>query len=129
MTYDELLKKYDYMIHYEDSERNPIVLYGVECGPGWLPTISQLLHVLSGLDGNKKLQIFQIKAKFAEFRFYYNSHDFNGNEKIAIDNTINLYTQKINGLCEHCGDLVSKTNDKGWRVKLCDSCLDKLERR
>ena len=117
------------MIQYEDSELNPLFIYGIECGQGWIPTIIELLDMLSALDINKRLRIYQIKAKFAEFRFYYNYNHFEGDEKIRIENMINLYTQKINNICEKCGEIASKTNKNGWRYKLCNPCLEQYNNR
>jgi len=124
------LKKYMYMIQNDkDFERNPIFLYGIECGSGWIPTILELLDVLSLMDSNKKIELHQIKSKFAELRFYYSYLGDDENEKTRIQNIINLYTQKINNICEICGNPSDKTNKHGWRYQMCANCLDKHNRR
>ena len=124
------LKKYAYMIQNDvDFERNPIFLYGIECGPGWVQTILELLDILSLMDINKKIELHQIKSKFAELRFYYKYTGTDKDEKTRIENIIQLYTQKINKQCELCGDPANLQLDSGWRYKYCDDCLDKHHRR
>jgi hypothetical protein len=117
------LQKYKYMIEYEGSERNPIFLFGVEVGPGWIPIIETLLDILMGLDINKKLRLFQIKEKFGQFRFYYDYVGDDKNEKIMLQNQINLYTDKINNTCELCGKPGTTRLVKNWYRTCCDECL------
>ena len=119
------LEKYKYMIDYEGSERNPLFLYGIECGPGWMPHIISLLDMIMVLDLKRKVRIFQIKEKFGTFRFYYNSRDLKDlSYGQSIENQITLYTTKLDTTCERCGDIGTQKTKGGWIKCSCDKCME-----
>ena len=120
--------RYKYMINHEDPERYPICLYGIQCDcDGWLQPIDDLLNMLMQLDGYRRLRVYQIKEKFGQFRFYYNSTSLSNTERCKFQNQIDMYTDKINKTCEKCGKPGTlKTAEDGWLFTLCESCHETI---
>jgi len=113
-------KKYEYMLKYIDSEKYPINLYGYQCNKGWYELINKMIETIYYLDVNKDIRIYQIKEKFGEFRFYYNSHNIS-NKHIA--DIVNKYTTLINTTCELCGK-PGTLQRNGYFQTLCKACIE-----
>lgn len=120
------LRPFSYMIDHEGARRYPLFLYGIQCGPGWVPYIIDLIKIIGHLDIHNKVRIFQIKQKLGGFRFYYNGHELTEKDgKSAIENQVSLYTHKLENMCEICGEPGLCENIEGYLLTLCDTCLDK----
>ena len=90
--------------------------YFRECGNGWDSIIQPLIELCE----KNKVEILQIKEKFAGLRFYVGSapeeiHD-------AISKAENLSFM----VCEECGEPGKTRNFGGWIKTVCDLCRDKI---
>ena len=129
----EFFEKYPSLFSLKDNKKEPIGIYGIECGNGWSDIIESLCFMIAqqerNIEGNNKyraskgeqpveyepFRFTQIKEKFGGLRVYY----YGGNE----------YTRGLVGMaeswsyhtCEKCGEK-GKPNKKGWIMTLCDNC-------
>lgn len=89
-----------------------------ECvGPGWRTLLQELLGKIEPLvDDN--FEIYQVKEKYGELRFYTN--------KISsdVEEIIEDYVERSRHTCEYCG-AQGELRLTGWWKTLCDSCNDK----
>ena len=129
----EFFEKYPSLFSLKDNPKEPIGVYGIECGEGWCDIIDSLCFMIAqqerNIEGNNKYRVSkgekpieyepfrftQIKEKFGGLRVYY----YGGNE----------YTRGLVGMaeswsyhtCEKCGSK-GKPDKKGWIMTLCDNC-------
>ena len=88
-------------------------------GKGWAKIIDMLYDELPI---PKKLQVWQVKQKVGELRFYVSSAT---KDEYAI---INNATKLSRITCEDCGKPAKvKTLGAYWLVCLCDDCFDVAE--
>lgn len=97
----------------EDVERRtPPGWYGLACGEGWYPIVSQLHEKLKLIDPD--YQVFQIKEKFGTLR-YYSSLDGNGEVRKLVRQA-ELASAET---CEVCG-APGVLRERAWLKTLCD---------
>ncbi len=112
-----------YMANYDGSENNPLHLFGIECGQGWIPIISDLLNSLLKMDFYKNIRIYQIKEKYGQFRFYYNSLSLSNTERCKFQNRIDVCKTKLSKTCEQCGGVGHLVNDGASKIRItCNNC-------
>jgi hypothetical protein len=107
----------------EKKLKEPIELFGYECGDGWLPYIQEAQDLLD--DYNKEhpdeepLEFVQVKEKWGTLNIYLNRYP-NG-----IHDKIWEIEKKSYDTCELCGAKGAKnTNTHGWYMTLCDKCRE-----
>ena len=110
-----------YMLRGIEHDINPINNFGVECGKGWHPLIKEMIDIISKLDIRKEVNIFQIKEKFGQFRFYYNITKVTNK---YIEEVVSDFEIKINNTCEICS-APGKIHKKTRLQTLCDVCYNK----
>lgn len=96
--------------------------YFVDCvGPGWQPTIKELIDKIEELKAEYKssaIEIHQVKEKFGQLRFYCSydgPEEFVNKVSAAIKNAKN----KCNSSCEECGE-PGELRYTRWLKTLCD---------
>lgn len=98
---------------------------GIECGKGWKRIVQPIIDYIEkyneGKKDDDKIEIHQIKEKFATLRVYLNRHD-NPELQQLIENA----EQEAAKTCETCGtkDNVGLTM-QGWATVICDDCIKK----
>ena len=126
---EEIFQKYPEL--YEERNvtkgsglsRYPIV-YGFECGAGWLPLIDALSATIQWRSDQlkkkdpdfKPIKIFQCKEKFGQLRVSTSCHgdDF-------VWGAVSLAEFQSGKICETCG-AEGTLRQKSWIYVACDSC-------
>lgn len=95
-----------------------------ECGDGWYDIIEPLIKYISEYNTvhDSKIDIVQIKSKYAGLRFYVDG------ATPELDEMISQAEDKSYLTCEICGD-VGKTRGGWWYETLCDKHYEERERR
>lgn len=94
-----------------------------ECSDGWYQLIYDLCteleqwYIDNGQD-QSKINVWQIKEKFGELRFYADTY------KDAYK-IIDRYENKSTTICERCGRDGKLRTDMRWIQTLCDECVNK----
>ena len=117
----DFMEKHKDRIFFSGGEQNPLPLFGIDVGPGWIPLIEKLADELCEIDTNNIIRFVQIKQKFGGLRFYT---DHVGNDRdrdlwqkeMAI---ISKYEKLAEVTCERCGQ-PGICRNTGWRMTLCD---------
>lgn len=111
--------------------KEPIELFGYECGNGWLPLINEAQILIDkwnqkhqdGFDtwGGEKLRFVQVKEKWGALCIYLN---FYPDE--LVGKMIDL-EERSRHICEQCGSTENVTLEKthGWYMTLCPECRRK----
>lgn len=121
----------------ENELKEPIELFGIECGKGWLPLIEKAKALVDDWNsehvdeqgnfntwGGEKLEFVQIKEKWGELCLYLNFYPDKLFEKI-----LDLQRESLN-MCEFCGskENVSTKWTHHWLMTLCPECRAKEEK-
>lgn len=115
----------------DEFMKDPIEMFGYECGAGWLPLIEEAKKLIdewnesheNGSDtwGGEKLQFVQVKEKWGELCIYLNFYPDHLYEKLLE------LSERSHHICEECGstDNVSIQDTHGWFMALCPKCREK----
>ena len=79
-------------------------------GPGWSALIDEILDIIPS-----NAEIYQIKEKFGELRFYY---------KGDKQKEVQVICDKSCRICEECGEPGQKRTKDYWVRTVCDKCLE-----
>lgn len=107
----------------DEKLKEPIELFGYECGDGWLPYIQEAQDLLDNYNrehpDEEPVEFVQVKEKWGLLNIYLNRYPDNMHEKIhEIEN-------KSYDICEFCGAEGATTkNTHGWIMTLCDKCRE-----
>ena len=117
--------------------KEPIELFGYECGKGWLPLIKEAEQLIA--DWNEKhpegsdrehckgeaLRFVQVKEKFGTLTIYCNFYPEGFHEKLWE------LEDRSSKICEMCGETDGTTckASHGWIYTLCPECRRKEEER
>lgn len=111
--------------------KEPIELFGYECGDGWLPLIEEAKKFIDDWNekhydenenhNGEKLAFTQVKEKFGMLTIYCNFYPDNLHEKIFD------LEQRSTKICERCGKTDGTTceSSHGWIYTLCPECRKK----
>lgn len=119
--YNYLSVKYRHLFTKEG--RNPVAMFGFECGDGWYNILEQLIsHIDQYLNHKYKgeptdFEIVQIKEKFGGLRFYVHNADDAIYELIRFAEHLSYRT------CEYCGSNEDVMRSKGWIITACKKCI------
>jgi hypothetical protein len=87
-----------------------------ECGPGWNSLIDPLEALVEELRGN----VNQIKEKFAQLRFYYDSGaTFDDPRWGVVERRVEEAERKSREVCEMCGAPGILMTTGSWLKTLC----------
>lgn len=114
MTKEQIYKDFHYM--FVTDKRNPISLFGIEIGKGWLKLLYELCTIIKKMDSNKSFRFTQIKEKFGILRIYHNSNH---------DELISLYERKSSKICEECGKPGKLREVNKWLFTACNKHYNK----
>lgn len=87
---------------------HPYALFGIECEKGWESLYGPLMERCKA----EGVEIFQIKEKYGELRFY------TGPASEELLDAINEATRRSRRICEVCGE-PGKLYTSGWWRTLC----------
>jgi hypothetical protein len=93
---------------------------------GWDNILEALDKKLAILDPDYK--ILQIKEKFGELRFYYESNAPEKAVREAMDRYISEAIKESKVTCEFCGKPGTLTDMNGWYKTICEECLESNEK-
>jgi hypothetical protein len=93
---------------------------------GWDGILEGLNKKLSILDPDYK--ILQVKEKFGELRFYYESDASEKAVKEAMDRYVIQAIEESRVTCEFCGKPGTLTDMNGWYKTICKECLESNEK-
>jgi hypothetical protein len=123
---EEIVNKY-WFFKPDPTLQNNLMVFGLECGDGWLNLIDELCFKLDKLITGKypefkeDFQVLQVKEKYATLNFYVSS----GNDEIF--DLIDEYCDKSANICEECGKSPAKEINKNfWWYTRCEECSKKL---
>lgn len=102
----------------------PYELFGIECGDGWKHLYEPIIDYISEYNKDKgddeKIEIHQIKEKFASLRFYTN---FYTDELMKM---IRKAEEESEHTCEVCGKYIEKPIvENHWWYAECEECHKK----
>lgn len=123
--YRYLAVKYNHL--FTKNPRNPMALFGFECGDGWYDLLEQLISQIDKYLSHKykgeetDFEIVQIKEKFGGLRFYVHNADDAIYEMIRFAEDLSYKT------CEYCGSNQDVMRSKGWIVTACKKCVESNE--
>lgn len=110
--------------------KEPIELFGYECGEGWWPLVEEAKQMIdewneSHPDKKEELEFTQVKEKFGELTIYLNFYPDNIFKKLME------LSERSLKICELCGstDNVERKQSHGWIYTLCPECRKKEEDR
>lgn len=109
--------------------KEPIELFGYECGDGWLPLIEEAKSLVNKYNSEHPdatpLEFVQVKEKWGELRIYLNYYPN------TIYDKLDEISNKSHHICEECGstDNVSIQDTHGWFMALCPECRSKEMKR
>lgn len=118
---DRLMEEFPgFWKHLDEGPRVTLVVFGFECGDGWMDLIHRLCTDIQAeleAPGNEELKerfwVVQVKEKFAGLRFYtYNTND-------VIDGLVEQAERDSYRTCESCGE-PGLPRMGGWYRTLCD---------
>lgn len=101
--------------------KEPIELFGYECGDGWLPYIKEAQELIDKYNeehpNENPVEFVQVKEKWGVLNIYLNRYPDDMHTKIwEIE-------QKSYDTCEFCGAKSATTKSThGWIMTLCDKC-------
>jgi len=108
------------IIRPDPTLQNNLMAFGFEVGPGWVPLVAELMDKIQDLvDDNPKyadLEVVQVKEKYGELRVYTNS-DFD-----EVEELINEYSERLDTVCDRCGEPGKLQSINGWYRVSCDGC-------
>lgn len=130
---DALLRsKYPKIFARSEYEKEPIDLWGLECGDGWFNLIDSLCnkiqkHVdrraanIQDATELENIQVVaqQVKEKFGGLRFYVSGGDDITDALISFAETMSFK------ICETCGNSATQKNVGTWIHTSCDPCFEK----
>jgi len=108
--------------------KEPIELFGYECGDGWLPYIKEAQELIDKYNeeypNENPVEFVQVKEKWGVLNIYLNRYPDDMYTKIwEIE-------QKSYDTCEFCGAKGATTKSThGWKMTLCDKCRDEEIKR
>ena len=116
----------------ENELKEPIELFGYECGPGWMSLVEKAQEIID--EWNERhpdhqggpLKFSQVKEKWGLLCMYLNFYPNEETEEAII-----MLENESKHYCEYCGtDKDVKTErTHGWIMTLCQQCRTKeLER-
>ena len=111
----------------ENTKRNTVMLYGLECDAGWNSIIKETLSKLSYFP----IIIAQIKQKFGGLRIYWEPNKDVHGEKEDFDKVREIIFEadkKASNTCEWCGKPGSTKGSKNWIRVLCPECRENEEK-
>lgn len=115
--------------------KEPIELFGYECGEGWLPLVKEAedwikeynnIHKQEHIDNHsEELRFLQVKEKFGTLTIYCNYYPEGLHKKLFE------LEERSSGICERCGETEGTTckASHGWVYTLCPECRKKEEER
>jgi hypothetical protein len=110
-----------YSAYYDRSKPLAPMVFGFECGDGWMGIIYTLSKKISKLDPD--CRAMQVKEKFGGLRFYTG-----GVNREVSDEVWKLigFAEELSYItCEKCGSLEDVTqSEMGWIYTLCKKCWD-----
>lgn len=106
----------------------PYELFGIECGDGWKCLYQPIIDYIDEYNKDKadgeRIEIHQIKEKFAELRFYTNFYTQ------ELRNLIDKAEEESRHTCEVCGKHIDDPIVEGhWMYAECQECHDEWKRR
>ena len=109
--------------HSNDKIKEPIELFGYECGSGWFPYIQKAQDLLDEYNAEhpdeEPLEFVQVKEKFGMLTIYLNRYPENIHEKIWD------IEKEADDVCELCGVKgATRKSTHGWIMTLCDKCRE-----
>lgn len=121
-NYEYLYTKYSHL--FTDGEKEPVSMFGFECGNGWYKILENLIdHIDRYIHHKYKRQgtefyfkITQIKEKFGGLRFYYDGGDD------AIFELVRYVENQSYHTCEFCGTNQEIMRSQGWVITACKPC-------
>lgn len=95
-----------------------------ECDNGWYGILSGLAMAFrdilkDNLEG--EVEVYQVKEKFGELRFYYQLHNVTDDEAGLINAIVRLAEVSSGQTCELCGDYGKSCHKNGWCKTLCET--------
>lgn len=102
----------------------PYELFGIECDKGWHPLLKPIFDYIEEYNKDKddehKMQICQIKEKWAELCVYLNFYTDD------VDKLIQKAEEEAANTCELCGNKNNVgVSYGGWYVTKCHDCVKK----
>jgi hypothetical protein len=130
MTKEGFMEKYKDRIFYgNESKINPLALYGIACGEGWIPLIDECAEELCEVDPQEEIKFVQIKEKFGSLRFYIWVDMKDAKELYTkAREIIQKYEMEASTTCEQCNKPSNLQTINGYMYNVCDSCFIELLR-
>ena len=105
--------------------QTPYELFGIECGDGWRHLYQPIIDYINDYNKDKnddeKIEILQIKEKFASLRFYCN---FYTDELLKM---IREAEEESQHTCEICGKHIDgPIVEHYWWYAECEDCHKKI---
>ncbi len=119
-NYNDLITKYKHL--FTNDNRQPLTMFGFECGDGWYNLIAQLIDQIDSYLLHKHkgvpegFAIVQVKEKFGGLRFYIHGGD------TAIYELIRFAEEQSYRTCEYCGSNQNIMRSKRWIITACEQC-------
>lgn len=115
MTLQELIHKYPKI--FKKTEYS----IGWSVSDTWIPLIDEMCVELQSYlianDMQHLVYCVQMKEKFGDLRFYLNTTNDD------LEHIINVYTNKLNNICENCGSTENVELDiRQWYSYKCEKC-------
>lgn len=110
----------DFM-HPDPTHQINLLGFGIECGDGWFDLLKKLIEDIKETNPPEDFEVFQIKEKFSELRFYTN------NATDEIEQLIEVAENESVTICERCGDFAETKKINGWYYTVCDKCEEELK--
>jgi len=123
MNRKELQDKYDFL--KPTNLQEGLMVFGFECGNGWIPLLEKLFSDINKIVKKEKLKDFKVvqtKEKYGGLRVYcYYSND-------EIEDLIDKAEEESYKTCEVCGSKDEVTQSKGWISSLCKKCMSERKK-
>lgn len=101
----------------------------ISVGAGWMPIVERLVVAMDEESKKTgiKFQVIQVKQKFGELRYYYDSKEDVSESCDRIRKLVAEAELEASRTCENCGQPADlKQKKSGWLVTLCDNCFNEL---
>jgi len=93
------------------------LIYNFECCDGWYDIIYRMAKELVATSEGDRLQVVQLKEKFATLRVYTNNYSS------EVNTIIKKYEEESSHTCEICGTKENvEIKGNAWIRTLCTSC-------
>lgn len=108
--------------------KHPYELFGIECDKGWeklyQPIIDYIEDYNKDKEGDDRIEILQIKEKFAGLRVYLSKYTDELRSMIEDAEADSYHT------CEVCGKHINKPiTEHHWIYPMCRKCFDEMNEK